>query len=165
MKRRRQLKERIQEKLSQLTIARLRQMPQEVRGQWEELLQTDATPGSVAGAFAAGTFISTLPVPMLELVVFLVVSRVVPKPKRLPMIAAQTMWNTLTMAPLYLLSPKIGHAVVEAASTRGVISAAPANGGWLVGVVAGNLVLGLLLTAASYVIVRLGYAYCLAQRN
>jgi uncharacterized protein (DUF2062 family) len=157
MKRQRQLKQRIQEKLSQLTIARLRQMPQEVRGQWEELLETGATPGSVAGAFAAGTFISALPVPMLELVAFLVVSRFVSKPKRLPLLTAQAMWNSVVMAPLYAVSPKVGQVVVEAAANRGVISAAPMNGSWLVGVVAGNLVIAGLLTAASYAVVRVGY--------
>ncbi len=154
---RQQLKQWMQAKLSQMTIARLREMPQEVRGQWEELLQTDATPGSVAGAFAAGTFLSTLPVPMLELVAFLVISRFVAKPKRLPMIAAQAMWNGVVMAPFYAASPKVGQVVVEAASSRGVISAAPLNGSWLVGVVAGNLVIAALLTAASYAVVRVGY--------
>jgi hypothetical protein len=97
---------------------------------------------------------------MLELAAFLVVSRVVPKPKRLPMMAAQAMWNSLVMAPLYAVSPKVGQVVVEAASNRGVISGAAANGHWLVGVVAGNLVIAGLLTAVSYAVVRIGYGRC-----
>jgi hypothetical protein len=157
------VKQLIQEKLSQMTITRIRQMPQEVRGQWEELLQTDATPGSVAGVFAAGTFINTLSVPLLDMVSFLVLSRVLPKPKRLPLFAAQAMWNTLVVAPLYVVSPKLGHAMVVAASSRGVIPNAPVYDGWLFSLVAGNLAIALLLAAASYAVVRVGYARCLAR--
>lgn len=114
---------------------------------WQELAQTNASPKSVAMAFAIGTFISVLPTPGLNLIIATFLASWFKQLNRAGLLAAIAVWNTLVVAPLYFISHKIGAFVFDAAPFTALTHNVD---GVAVDFIIGNLLLAVSITAVSY---------------
>jgi hypothetical protein len=116
-----------------------------VKQQWQELVQTNASPQRIALAFAVGTFISVLPTPGLNLVLVTLLTSLFKQLNRAGLLAAIAVWNAVVVAPIYALSHKVG-ASLPVFSEQNLA----------VGFLVGNLLLAVVITAVSYLIVQAG---------
>lgn len=120
------------------------QLANVMKQRWQELIQTNASPQSIALAFAVGTFISLLPIPGIDLVLVTLLASLFKQLNRTGLLAALAVWNAFVVAPIYVLSHKVG-ASLPIFSEQNLA----------VGFLAGNLLLAVGLTAVSYLIVQL----------
>ena len=116
-----------------------------MKQRWQELVQTNASPQSIALAFAIGTFISVLPTPGLNLVLATLLASLFKQLNRTGLLAAIAVWNAFVVAPIYVLSHKVGTSLP-------ILS----NQNLAIGFLVGNLLLALVITAVSYLIVQMG---------
>ena len=121
------------------------QLPNVLKLRCQELVQTNASPQSIALAFAVGTFISVLPTPGLNLVLATLLASRFKQLNRAGLLAAIAVWNTFVVAPIYVLSHKVGASLPIFSDHHLAI-------GFLVG----NLLLAVVITAVSYLIVQVG---------
>ncbi len=94
--------------LKNKTINRMRGLRQEVANHWREMVAAEAPAGDMARAFTAGTLVSTIPVPMVDMAIAAFVMRRFSRLPRAPFFAAMAITNNLVMAPLYAATPKLG---------------------------------------------------------
>lgn len=127
--------------LSRLSFNRL---PEIFKGHWQELTQLDASAQNIALAFAVGTFISVLPIPGIDLVLVTLLAALFKQLNRTAMIAALAVWNTFVVAPIYVLSHKVGTSIPLLADKN-----------LFIGFLVGNLLLAVVITAVSYLIIQL----------
>lgn len=81
--------------------------------QFNDMVEGDTPPATAAAAFAAGTLVSTVPVPFLDVALGALVLRLsAGRLPRLPIVLAMALWNNLVMAPLYLATPRVGTFVL-----------------------------------------------------
>jgi uncharacterized protein (DUF2062 family) len=130
---------------TQLSRFSFNQLASSLKQRWQELLQLNASPRNIALAFAVGTFISVLPIPGIDLALIMVLASLFKQLNRTGMLAAVAVWNTFVVAPLYVLSHKIG-------SSLPILSEQSLAIEFLVG----NLLLAMVITAVSYLIVHMG---------
>lgn len=130
---------------TQLSRFSFNQLANGLKQRWQELLQLNASPRNIALAFAVGTFISVLPIPGIDLALIMVLASLFKQLNRTGMLAAVAVWNTFVVAPLYVLSHKIG-------SSLPILSEQSLAIEFLVG----NLLLAMVITAVSYFIVQVG---------
>lgn len=121
------------------------QITGELKQSWRRLIQLDASSQNIALAFAVGTFISVLPIPGIDLALVTLLASVFKQLNRAGMLAALAVWNTFVVAPIYVLSHKVG-------SSLPLLSEQHLAVGFLVG----NLLLAVVITAVSYFIVQVG---------
>ena len=121
------------------------QLANAMKQRWQELVQTNASPQSIALAFAIGTFISVLPTPGLNLVLATLLASLFKQLNRTGLLAAIAVWNAFVVAPIYVLSHKVGTSLP-------ILS----NQNLAIGFLVGNLLLALVITAVSYLIVQMG---------
>ena len=120
------------------------QLANAMKQRWQELVQTNASPQSIALAFAIGTFISVLPTPGLNLVLATLLASLFKQLNRTGLLAAIAVWNAFIVAPIYVLSHKVGASLP-------LLS----NHNLAIGFLVGNMLLALVITAVSYLIVQL----------
>lgn len=113
--------------------------------QWQEMVQTNASPKHIALAFAVGTFISVLPTPGLNLVLATLLASLFKQLNRAGLLAAIAVWNAVVVAPIYALSHKVGTSLPVFSEQN-----------LAVGFLVGNLLLAVVITAVSYLIVHVG---------
>lgn len=75
---------------------------------WHDFLYTEATPHSLALAFALGTLISVLPTPGLNIALAAGLTAVNKSLNRSGLFGAVAVWNAVVVAPLYALSYELG---------------------------------------------------------
>jgi uncharacterized protein (DUF2062 family) len=123
--------------------------------QMQTALQADASPHQIAKGFAVGTFISLLPMPGIDFLVATGLLAIFKQLNKVAIYSAFAVWNTLVVAPLYVLSSKLG---ALAFTTRPFHAFDWVFGTYLNETVkyflVGNLVLALTLTAVSYILVQ-----------
>jgi hypothetical protein len=79
-----------------------------VRDNVQEMLAAEAPAGTLAIAFAAGTLISTIPVPLVDMALAAYVTKRYADMPRAPFFTGMALANNLFMAPLYASTPKVG---------------------------------------------------------
>jgi uncharacterized protein len=88
-----------------LTINNLRR---NIRRQYVQLLVDKSSSKTIALSFALGTFIAILPTPGFGVFIALLIAYFVKRLNNLSLLASFAFWNPLLLAPVYLLSYKIG---------------------------------------------------------
>jgi hypothetical protein len=120
----------------------------ELKAQWREMIQAEAPVLVLAAAFAVGTLVSMVPVPVVDMMIAALVMRLMHRLPRGPIMAAMAMWNSFIMAPVYATSPKVGGRVIAEASAHSV--AMP--DALAVQVVVGMVLIALGMALASFVL-------------
>jgi uncharacterized protein (DUF2062 family) len=129
------------------------QLTNVMKQRWQELVQTNASPQSIALAFAVGTFISVLPTPGLNLVLATLLASLFKQLNRTGLLAAIAVWNAFVVAPIYVLSHKVGASLP-------ILSGHNLAIGFLVG----NMLLAVVITAVSYLVVQSGISRYKTQK-
>ena len=80
-----------------------------------EIIKTKPTPHAIALGFATGSFISILPTPGLNFAIGFLILIIFKRLNKYSLFLALIFWNTLTLAPIYLLSYKIGDILFSTA--------------------------------------------------
>jgi hypothetical protein len=127
------------------------------------MIESDAPTVVMASALAIGTLISTIPVPMLDMVLAAYVMRRFSTMPRAPFFVGMAMANNLIMAPLYASTPRVGGAALGWMSTRAPMVAPEA---FLLKILVGYLLIALGLGLGSYIVAHAGfYGYRLSRRT
>lgn len=139
----------------------LRQVsPMRLKQEMQTMLQADASPQQLAKGFAVGTFISILPIPGLDFLLAALVLAIFKQMNKMAIFSAFAVWNTLVVAPLYMLCGKLGALVF---TLRPMMAFDLVFGTYVNETVKyflmGNLVMTLGLTAVSYILVQTAVAY------
>ncbi len=74
--------------LKDKTMSRMRDLRQAALGHWREMVEAEAPAGDMARAFTAGTLVSTIPVPMVDMAIAAFVMRRFSRLPRAPFFAA-----------------------------------------------------------------------------
>ncbi len=140
-------------------IGRLRA---EVRDNVQEMLAAEAPAGTLAIAFAAGTLISTIPVPLVDMALAAYVTKRFAGMPRAPFFTGMALANNLFMAPLYASTPKVGGVALHWLSSNTPIAAPEA---FLIRILVGYLLIALGLALGSYVLASTGFRGYQATRR
>jgi uncharacterized protein len=81
-----------------------------------EILNTKHSPHSIALGFSLGTFISILPTPGLNFALGFILLLLFKNISKYSLFASLLVWNTVTLAPMYVLSYKLGNVLFGSAS-------------------------------------------------
>ncbi|MEQ9425397.1 MAG: DUF2062 domain-containing protein [Cyclobacteriaceae bacterium] len=79
-----------------------------VHQHFQEVIKTKTSSQSIAVGFSIGTFISILPTTGFGFLLGLLVIAIFKRVSKYGLILAMLIWNPLTVAPLYVLSYKLG---------------------------------------------------------
>lgn len=134
----------------------------EVRKNWREMVEAEAPAGTLATAFAAGTLISTIPVPLVDMAVAAYVTKRFEDMPRAPFFTGMAVANNLVMAPLYASTPKVGGLALGWLATHTPMVAPEA---FLVRILVGYLLIALGLALGSYVLANTGFRGYKATRR
>ena len=140
-------------------IGRLRD---EVRTNVSEMLAAEAPAGTLATAFAAGTLISTIPVPLVDMALAAYVTKRYSEMPRAPFFTGMALANNLFMAPLYASTPKVGGLALHWLASNTPIIAPEA---FLIRILVGYLLIALGLALGSYVLASTGFRSYQATRR
>jgi hypothetical protein len=148
--------------LVKMAAERIGRARTEYTTQFQAMLNDDTPAAETAMAFAAGTLVSTVPVPFLDMALAMLVLRLAGnRLPKLPIMAAMALWNNLIMAPLYATTPRIGGYVL----TRVALDMATTPSLDLVlRIVIGYLIIVATLTVFGYAAVRAGIGHYQARR-
>lgn len=80
----------------------------EASSNWREMVAAEAPTTTLAGAFATGTLISTIPVPLVDMALAAYVTKRFDEMPRAPFFTGMALANNLVMAPLYASTPRVG---------------------------------------------------------
>lgn len=119
----------------------------------QELTQLNASPHNIALAFAVGTFISVLPIPGIDLALITLLASLFKQLNRAGMLAAAAVWNTFVVAPIYVLSHKVGSVLT---ASLPIIPQQQENPNFFFGFLVGNVLLATFITGLSFLIVQAG---------
>ena len=78
-----------------------------------DIVYTDQSMTAVAFAFAVGTFIALLPLPVLNTLMGLSLILLFRKVNKVAILLPLIIWNTLTLIPVYWLSAYVGNRLFE----------------------------------------------------
>jgi hypothetical protein len=140
-------------------IARARH---EVRSNWREMVEAEAPAGTLATAFATGTLVSTIPVPLVDMAVAAYIMRRFAEFPRAPFFAGMAVANNLVMAPLYASTPKVGGAALGWLASHTPVTAPEAL---LVRILVGYLLIALGMALASFILANTGFRGYKATRR
>jgi uncharacterized protein len=82
---------------------------------FKEILITKPSPHAIALGIAIGTFISILPTPGLNFAIGFLVLIIFKRVNKYTLFLALLFWNVFTLAPIYILSYKIGNLLFSQA--------------------------------------------------
>jgi hypothetical protein len=117
----------------------------------------------MATAFAAGTLISTIPVPLVDMAIAAYVMRRFSRLPRAPFFAAMALTNNLVMAPLYASTPKLGGLAIGWMAVHTPVAAPDA---FVVRVLVGYVLIAAGLALGSFVLANTGFrGYQRARRS
>ncbi len=133
--------------------------PAQLKQEFLAMMQTDASPQQLAKGFAVGTFISILPIPGLDFLLATLILAIFKQLNKMAIFAAFAVWNTLVVAPIYVLCGKLGALLF---TLRPMLAFDLVFGTYVNETVkyfvVGNLVMTLTLTAVSYILVQTAVA-------
>lgn len=151
------------QQIRQTLSRRIETLRREVRANWREMVEAEAPAGTLAAAFAVGTLISTIPVPMVDMALAAYVMRRFNAMPRAPFFTGMAMANNLFMAPLYASTPRVGGAALGWVSANTPMVAPEA---FLIRILVGYLLIALGLALGSYVLANTGFrGYQAARRR
>ncbi len=129
---------------------------------WHEMVNAEAPAGTLALAFATGTLISTIPVPLVDMALAAYVTRRFSEMPRGPFFTGMALANNLVMAPLYASTPKVGGFALGwvAGATAWV-----APDALLVRVLVGYLLIALGLGLGAFIVASTGFRGYQATRR
>ena len=142
--------------------AKVDRMRDEVRANVREMLAAEAPAGELAGAFAAGTLISTIPVPLVDMVLAAWVTKRYSEMPRAPFFTGMALANNLFMAPLYASTPRVGGFALHWLSNYTPLVAPEAI---LIRILVGYLLIALGLALGAYVLASTGFRGYQATRR
>lgn len=148
--------------MRQYAAKRLGHVRQEVGNNWREMVEAEAPAGTLATAFAAGTLISTIPVPLVDMAIAAYVMRRFSRLPRGPFFTGMAVANNLVMAPLYASTPKVGGLALGWLATHTPI---PAPEPFLLRILVGYLLIALGLALGSYILANTGFRGYKASRR
>jgi uncharacterized protein (DUF2062 family) len=93
-------------------LARIWRTVDEFRSEYREMIRADAPVLTLAAAFAVGTLVSMVPIPVLDMALAAMVMRLVRGLPRGPIVVAMALWNSVVMAPVYATSPRVGGLLI-----------------------------------------------------
>jgi hypothetical protein len=134
----------------------------EARTNWKEMVEAEAPAGTLATAFAAGTLISTIPVPLVDMALAAYVTRRFSEMPRAPFFTGMAIANNLVMAPLYASTPKVGGLALHWLSANTPIIAPEA---FLLRILVGYLLIAMGLALGSFVLASTGFRGYKATRR
>jgi len=140
--------------LKEMALNRVDRIRREARGHWQEMTAAEAPAGEMATAFAAGTLISTIPVPLVDMAIAAFVMRRYSKLPRAPFFTAMALTNNLVMAPLYASTPRVGGYALQWMAGHTPVVAPEA---FLVRVLVGYVLIALGLGLGSYIVANTGF--------
>ncbi len=90
----------------------INKLKEKLKHHFHEVMKAQISEHSVALGFAIGTFINILlPIPGSNILTALFVILLFKKVNKLSLFVALVLWNAFTLAPIYLLSYKIGDLI------------------------------------------------------
>lgn len=129
---------------------------------WHEMVNAEAPAGTLALAFATGTLISTIPVPLVDMALAAYVTRRFSGMPRGPFFTGMALANNLVMAPLYASTPKVGGMALGWVTTNTPIVAPEA---FMIRILVGYLLIAMGLALGSYVVASTGFRGLQASRR
>ncbi len=134
----------------------------QARAHWREMVEAEAPAGTLATAFAVGTLISTIPVPLVDMAVAAWVTRRFDRMPRAPFFTGMAVANNLVMAPLYASTPRVGGLALGWLATHTPLAAPEA---FLIRILVGYLLIAAGLALGSYVLANTGFRGYQATRR
>jgi hypothetical protein len=148
--------------LWQSLVRQATRLREETVSTWRELLEAEASAGTLATAFATGTLVSTIPVPLVDMAVAAYVARRFSSLPRAPFLAGMMVANNLVMAPLYASTPRVGGAVLGWLSRHAEL---PLWNALPVQILIGYLLIASGMAMASFVLAGTGFRSYKATRR
>jgi len=148
--------------IKQFVARRVAQVKAQARVHWREMVEAEAPAGTLATAFAAGTLISTIPVPLVDMALAAYVTRRFDRMPRAPFFTGMAVANNLVMAPLYASTPRVGGLALGWLATHTPLAAPEA---FLIRILVGYLLIALGLALGSYVLANTGFRGYQATRR
>ena len=140
--------------LKEMAVNRVDRIRREALAHWREMTAAEAPAGEMATAFAAGTLVSTIPVPLVDMAIAAFIMRRFNKLPRAPFFTAMALTNNLVMAPLYASTPRVGGYAIQWMAVHTPVVAPEA---FLVRVLVGYLLIALGLALGSYIVANTGF--------
>lgn len=149
-------------KIKGYVAAKVNGVRDEVRVNVREMLAAEAPAGELAGAFAAGTLISTIPVPLVDMALAAWVTKRYEGMPRAPFFTGMALANNLFMAPLYASTPRVGGFALHWMASHTPIVAPEAI---LIRIIVGYLLIAAGLALGAYVLASTGFRGYQATRR
>lgn len=133
--------------------ARLRALLRRLRGELEDALEEEHTPREVAGSFALGVFVTSLPTLGVGVLAFFGLAYAFASVSKVALFAAVLVLNPVVKWGVYAASFSLGAVLlgpVEGASTADVSLSAGSE--IVVRLLVGNLILAVVFTVVAYVV-------------
>ncbi len=140
--------------IKQMIKARVDRVRHEARGHWREMLDAETPAGAKATAFAAGTLISTIPVPLVDMAIAAFVMRRFAGLPRGPFFTGMALTNNLVMAPLYASTPRVGGYALGMLANHTPVVPPEAL---LLRVLVGYLIIALSMALGSFLLANTGF--------
>ncbi len=141
--------------LKQMATRRMAQAKAQARALWQEMTESELPAGTLALAFAFGTLISTIPVPLVDMALAAyVMRRFGQRLPRAPFFGGMAVANNLIMAPLYASTPKVGGLALGWLATHTPLDAPEA---FLVRILVGYLLIAAGLALGSFALAQTGF--------
>ncbi|MBK7217716.1 MAG: DUF2062 domain-containing protein [Candidatus Promineofilum sp.] len=140
--------------LKEMALNRVDRIRREALAHWREMTAAEAPAGEMATAFAAGTLVSTIPVPLVDMAIAAFIMRRFDKLPRAPFFTAMALTNNLVMAPLYASTPKVGGLAIHWMSAHTPVAAPEV---FVVKVLVGYVMIALGLALGSFVLANTGF--------
>lgn len=149
-------------KIKQYAARHIDRLRVEVRHNWREMVEADAPTATLATAFATGTLISTIPVPLVDMALAAFVTKRFSEMPRGPFFTGMALANNLIMAPLYASTPKVGTLALGWLASNTPMVAPEAL---LVRILVGYLLIALGLGLAAFILATTGFSGYKATRR
>ena len=140
--------------LKQMAVNRVDRIRREALAHWREMTAAEAPAGEMATSFAAGTLVSTIPLPLVDMAIAAFIMRRYDKLPRAPFFTAMALTNNLVMAPLYASTPKVGGFAIHWMSVHTPVVAPEA---FVVRVLVGYVLIALGMALGSFVLANTGF--------
>ncbi len=140
--------------LKEMAVNRVDRIRREALAHWREMTAAEAPAGEMATAFAAGTLVSTIPLPLVDMAIAAFIMRRYDRLPRAPFFTAMALTNNLVMAPLYASTPKVGGFAIHWMAVHTPVVAPEA---FVVRVLVGYVLIALGMALGSFVLANTGF--------
>ena len=140
--------------LKEMAVNRVDRIRREALSHWRKMTAAEAPAGEMATAFAAGTLVSTIPLPLLDMAIAAFIMRRYDRLPRAPFFTAMALTNNLVMAPLYASTPKVGGFAIHWMAVHTPVVAPEA---FVVRVLVGYVLIALGMALGSFVLANTGF--------